>query len=281
MKRIGIVALAVVFVSVLCSGAFCVEKGERLLSFGGGAIAGMSGIKGDMAFRLPSDMYFRIGLGLTDSKNLPSQDWRRFAPLCLDGIYYFAGNVYAGAGLNYPLKVSDDERGDLGTEYFLGADYGLGSSGNIYAELGYSVIRRVDCDAIAGLQFIFGWSYGLSPVRVPEKTGAVETQAPMVASLTTAPPEVETALIEARKQELGKTRAEMSATEAEVRKVGGYVDLLSGKIKSARDSGNSIKVAELKMMKGGALGRASALKEKMASMTVKCSELEAMAGGVK
>jgi len=164
MKRISIFALILMFVIGPCLAVLSAERPERVTGIGAGFFAGMSGISGELLFHVPkarfntNDLYFRLGIALTDSVNLtPGQSWRRFTPLYMDGIYYFTDDAYFGAGLNVPLKVSDDETGTAGGQLFLGSDLKIDPLGKIYGEVGYSTLNMLGSKSFAGLYLTFGW----------------------------------------------------------------------------------------------------------------------------
>ena len=187
MKKVFMIS--VLFVLVSCSYVSGSERPERMISLGGGGYGGMVGAAAEMMFSRSENQYFRVGLAVTDSKNLyPSQDWRRFAPLYVDGILYFPNNTYVGGGLNYPLKVSDGDIGDIGYQLFYGADIYANERSKIYSELGYSVIRRLSQSPYAGLSFIVGWRYDIILGTAKANAGEKVTSSP--ASTSNNPSEI-------------------------------------------------------------------------------------------
>lgn len=168
MKKIGILGFIMLLVFVLFSGAFSIQRAGQVIGVGAGLYAGTAGISADMLLRIPEarfntkDLYLRVGLALTDSQNLtPDQAWRRFIPLYTDLIYYYADDAYVGAGLNLPLKVSDNETGEIGGQLFLGSDLRLDFLGKIYGEVGYSTLNMLGKKSFAGLYLTVGWRYNL------------------------------------------------------------------------------------------------------------------------
>jgi len=164
MRIVKIFVLSMLFVAVAVSFSFPAQRAERMTGIGAGFFAGMSGISGELLFHVPAarfntnDLYIRIGMAMTDSVNLtPGQSWRRFTPLYADGICYFTDDAYFGAGLNVPLKVSDDETGNMGGQLFLGSDLKIDPLGKMYGELGYSTLNMLGSKSFAGLYLTFGW----------------------------------------------------------------------------------------------------------------------------
>ena len=171
MRKAKIFGLVLLFVFVFSSFAFSLEKTQISIGINGGVFASMYGIGGEVMLRLPKlkDLCLKLGLVVTDSKHLnPAQDWRRFLPLCLDGIYYFNNNVYVGAGLNYPLKISDGEKPALGWEAYLGTNVKLGK-GKIFMEAGCGELKREGNPSFTGGQVMLGYRYNLSTITVVEK----------------------------------------------------------------------------------------------------------------
>ena len=281
MVRKSVFIWVVLFVFVFASVSVASERAERMLSVAGGTFAGMYGAVGEIVFHLSQErfntdsLYLRLGLSVTDSKNLsPAQDWRRFMPICIDGVYYLSSNVYAGGGINYPLKVSDSDTGDFGYQAFVGADFKGASRGGIYTELGYSIIRRLNKDPFAGINFVAGWRYDLIPGMPSKKTKEViKTVAPKVKA-----PVKEVTRIKITKQNLVNSKAEIDGVKEELAKVGEYIDLLTVKIYDARRSNDIAKSLELKWLKEGALERARLLRTDMNEKSVKYETLKVLAG---
>lgn len=269
MKKSYIIIL-VVLVSFMLTQALCfADRGERLVSIGGGSFAGAVAIGGEMLFDFPgkmlarNDIYLRLGLTMADNKNLDSLDkWRKYAPLSLDGVYFISETVYAGAGLNYPLKVSDDRNGDLGYQLFVGMDLNMDSRNSLYSELGYGVLRSLNDEATSGLHLIFGWRYDL----IPAKKSEVEIVAPPPSVVQ---PVIATPAIDTRSEEMERAKTEVRALETELVQVGSYIDSLSEKITAARLSNDLEEVYALKRLKSGAINRAGALKDKISDYKTK------------
>ena len=162
-----------IFWFALSSLAFSAEKTQRAIGVGGGLFAGMYGIGADMTFRLPKlkDSCLKVGLAVTDSKNACpelTKDWRRYAPLCIDGIHYFNNNLYIGAGMNYPLIISDREKPALGWEAYFGTDKKIGK-GKIFIEAGCGELKRENKPSFTGGQVMLGYRYDLSTIEVPRE----------------------------------------------------------------------------------------------------------------
>jgi LysM repeat protein len=167
------------------------ERPKQMIGLGGGFFGGMSGAMSEMDLLMSEDLYLRVGIAVTDSLNLsPNKDWRRFAPLCFDAVYYFDRNYYFGGGLNYSIKISDDERPSLGGEAFIGLEFPVYDRHRIYGELGYSVAARAVGESFGGLHLLFGWRYEIIPAIIPEKKIITENTAPLVEIPITKPPEI-------------------------------------------------------------------------------------------
>ena len=168
MKCSSVLALVVFFSCSLCPASFSAISSGNVVGLGAGLLAGMSGLSGEMLLHAPQGQFFtdnsflRVSLALTDSGNLtPSSEWRRFMPLSLDVIYYFTDSGYVGAGLNFPLKVSDGLTGQPGGQYFVGADLKTEYFGRIYSELGYGSLNILNEKSFAGAYFMFGLRYDI------------------------------------------------------------------------------------------------------------------------
>lgn len=142
---------------------------------GGGLFAGMYSIGLDTTFRLPrlKDAYLKVGLAFADSKNVyPPEEWgknwRNYIPLCIDGIYYFYDNIYVGAGLNYSLRISDDEIPAMGWEAYFGAEVKLGR-GKVFIEAGCAELKRQNKPSFIGGQVIIGHRYDFATITVVER----------------------------------------------------------------------------------------------------------------
>ena len=105
----------------LCSSSFASQVAQLSAGVNGGMFAGMYGLGGDVLIKMPvmglDSTYLKLGLAITDSKNLfPAQQWKRFYPLMVDGVMFFNDRFYAGGGINYPLMVSDGSIGNIGDQ---------------------------------------------------------------------------------------------------------------------------------------------------------------------
>jgi len=110
------------------------------------------------------DLYLRVGLGYTDTKSLSisaGKDYRKFMPLYIDAVYYLYENIYIGGGLNYPIKVSDKDTGNIGVELYVGRETEIGFPVKLTSEIGYSSLRRMNKDAFEGLWLMVGLRYDL------------------------------------------------------------------------------------------------------------------------
>ena len=168
MKRISVIGLISLFLFVSFSGALSIQRAGQVISVGTGLYAGTAGISADTLIKIPrsmfnaDDLYFRVGLALTDSQNVtPDQLWRRFAPLYMDVVCYLADDVYFGAGVNIPLRVSDDETGSIGGQLYMGSDLRIDFLGRVYGEAGYSSLNILGKKSFAGLYLTVGWRYDL------------------------------------------------------------------------------------------------------------------------
>jgi len=185
MRKAKIFGLVLLFVFVFSSFAFSLEKTQISIGINGGVFASMYGIGGEVMLRLPElkDLYLKLGLVVTDSKHLsPAQDWRRFLPLYIDGIYYFNNNVYMGAGLNYPLKISDGEKPAVGWEAYFGTDVKLGE-GKIFIEAGCGELKRESKPSFTGGQVMLGYRYDLAIITVVEEKEVPAAKIPTVGVL--------------------------------------------------------------------------------------------------
>jgi hypothetical protein len=162
--------LLVALVASVSSAAIKTELG---LSTGAGLYSGMYGVGGDILWRTPQaleddNLYIRSGMAVTDSRNLST--WRQFAPVYVDGLFYINKNLYAGAGLNYPVKVSDGDTGALGWQSYLGGQRNLWD-GDLFVELGYSSLRRTGQASFDGSRIMGGYRHNLATVVVADKPG--------------------------------------------------------------------------------------------------------------
>jgi len=165
--------ILVLFVMVLCmfaSSALAAGRPDQVLSVGAGYFGGMLGGSSDLMLHVPgsllgtNDLYIRAGLAGTDSYVVaPAKVWHTFLSLYVDAVYYFYEDKYIGAGFNYPIRVSDNETGDTGSEIYFGMDMNMGIIGKTYIEAGWGSLRLTDGDQYEGLQCMIGWRYDLAP----------------------------------------------------------------------------------------------------------------------
>jgi hypothetical protein len=234
------------------------ERPKQMIGLGGGFFGGMSGAMSEMDLLMSEDLYLRVGIAVTDSLNLsPNKDWRRFAPLCFDAVYYFDRNYYFGGGLNYPLKISDDERPSVGGEAFIGLEFPVYDRHRIYGELGYSVAARAVGESFGGLHFLFGWRYEIIPAqKIAKAAEPIITMQTTPESISVVPaasyptPDAESA-----------DKAEITRLEQELIKVGDYIQELDTKIIMARKQKDPSRVASLKALKEQSIARANALRD--------------------
>jgi hypothetical protein len=262
----------VLAVAVFClslSIAASAEMAGQMISIGGGCFGGMTGAAAEILYHRPfnfldSDkIYGKMGLAVADSLNIyPTKDWRRFLLLYIDGVMYFYGNTYLGGGLNFPIKVSDDEVGNLGGEVYLGMDLPIYHRGKIYAELGYSIVRRLNFERYEGVHFMVGWRYELVPASAPKKEAATEIQPakPAIPSPEAAAIEITPSSAEAQRE---KIMSEMTELTGELEKTENYISQLDKKIVKAKSAKAVKKVLELKTLKLDAIMRARSIKEKI------------------
>lgn len=267
MRKNNVWVLGILFI-FLFSYSVAGERPERAISIGGGVFGGMTSAAAEMLFKLPqgalplNNIYLRVGMAVTDSTNLtPVKDWRRFAPLYIDGILYYSDNLYFGGGLNFPLVVSDDEKGNLGGEVFIGAELIMYPRSKVYTEIGYSIVRRLEYERFEGLHFIVGWRYDIVPAKEEEKPAEMEKAQEQAAEMT------KPALDVVHKPPASSNTAESEALQSELAKIREYIDALDNRINKARRAGNNKKVAELKTLKQDALERARIVKEKIDGIT--------------
>jgi len=268
MKKVFFVLAAVVFCLSL-STAVSAEKATQMISIGGGCFGNMTAAGAEILYRRPfnffdsDNVYGKMGLAVADSLNMyPTKDWRRFLLLYVDGIIYYSDNAYLGGGFNFPLKVSDDDVGNLGGELYLGADFPIYHRGKIYTELGLSMVRRINYERYEGIHFIVGWRYELVPASATKKEAASEIQ-PAKLVIPSPEPVVTENTPSNNEAEREKLRAEILELTGELGKVENYVSQLDKKIVIAKDGKNSKKVSELKSLKLDAVMRAQSIKEQI------------------
>lgn len=196
MKKTLIFALIALFVfGVSQCGLAAVEKVRSAAGVKGGLYAGTYGIGAEYLFRLPKvsvlkDLYLRASLSITDSQNVTSKRWHRFLPLSVDGVAYITNNLYAGAGLNFPLYMSDKMKGSLGGQIYVGAETAMWQ-GKIFADLGYGYLKTTSSSTRSnfdGINFIVGYRQTLGTIIVEEeKPAVVAAPVPEVAAPVAAP----------------------------------------------------------------------------------------------
>jgi len=267
-NKIFFVLAAVVFCLTLSSDASA-EMAKQMISIGGGCFGNMTAAGAEILYHRPfnfldsDNIYGKMGLAVADSLNMyPAKDWRRFLLLYVDGIMYYTDNAYFGGGLNFPLKVSDDEVGNLGGEIYLGMDFPFYHRSKIYAELGYSMVRRINFERYEGVHFMVGWRYELVPAPAPKKEAAIAIQPaePAVPSPEVAAIEVRSASAEAQRE---KVMSEITELTGELEKSENYVMQLDNKIVKAKNGKATKKVLELKTLKLDAVMRVQSIKEKI------------------
>ena len=170
MRKIGIfslVLLLLVFGLTSFASAALKTKATQMtqlgVGVGGGLYAGGFTVGGDVLYRMPllgfQKTYIRVGVNYVDTKNLtPAQAWRKFAPVFIDGVYYFDDIFYIGGGLNYPLKVSDGKTGNVGGQVYVGANHRTGD-GRLYLDMGYSALRMQNEASFKGMHVVAGYRY--------------------------------------------------------------------------------------------------------------------------
>lgn len=161
MKKVFISVLFVVF--ALSFASFSAQLADTTLNVGAGMFAGMTCVKTEVTFTGSSaglnvnDLYIRTGLAYVDSQNVtPTKDWRKAVPVYVEGIYYIADKTYAGAGINFPLMVSDKLSGEPGGQVFVGYDFKVDTLGKMFVEAGYSTVNIHNDTCFSGLHLIVG-----------------------------------------------------------------------------------------------------------------------------
>ena len=264
MKNGLVLVLLSIFSVASAGGSFAGAGALQMISVGGGYFGSMAAVEAEMLYLLPkgmfpvnSDTYLKVGIALADSKNLsPEKDWRRFAALYVDGVLPLTGMVYIGGGLNYPLKVSDGEVGNLGGEAYFGANFYAYDRNNIYAEAGYGVMRRMWYDRFEGFDFIFGWRYELTPAP-KEKAGEGKISEPDVIPIAGAAKDESVATLST------KESVSVIKLQDELERVRNYIFLLDNKIVDARKNREASRVLKLRQMKNETLDRAQVIKERI------------------
>jgi len=250
---------------ILCAsvGSFSIERPKQTISIGGGTFGGMAAAMFDTNYIVLDNMFIKVGLDVSDSANLsPNKDWRRYAALCVDAVYYYSDNSYFGLGANYPLKISDDEQPAPGGEVYLGMDLPIYHRGKIYVEAGYSSLGRAVGEAFGGLHLLAGWRYDIVPAPSPNKAAISESP-----PAETAVPSPEAAAIEVRsasaEAQRKKVMSEIIELKGELEKAENYVSQLDKKIVKAKSDNAVKKVLELKTLKLDVILRAQSIKDKI------------------
>lgn len=163
MKCLLLIAVALV---LMISPSFAKENVQLAVDAKAGVMAGAYGVDLGVQYKLPqmNNVYARLGGGFIDTKNVTGKNWRRIIPVSLNGIILLPSNFYAGAGLNYPVKVSDGFAGLAGYQVFAGAKYPMGED-SLFGEAGYQSIRTdsaLDANQFSGLYLVGGYSYTLA-----------------------------------------------------------------------------------------------------------------------
>jgi len=258
-------ACALICWMILCAsvGSFSIERPKQTISIGGGTFGGMAAAMFDTNYIVLDNMFIKVGLDVSDSANLsPNKDWRRYAALCVDAVYYYSDYSYYGVGANYPLKISDDEQPAPGGEVYLGMDIPIYHRGKIYVEAGYSSLGRAVGEAFGGLHLLAGWRYDLVPAPATKKEAATEIQPikPAISSPEAAAIEVRSASAEAQRKNI---MSEIIELKGELGKAENYVSQLDNKIVKAKNGKATNKVLELKTLKLDAVMRVQSIKEQI------------------
>ena len=135
-----------------------------------GASAGLTGAMGDVTYSLSNFVpgaAVRGSIGYLTGTNIASYDQLKMATVNLDGILDILKqdntplNVYLGAGLIYPWKVSQtNSAGAWGAHAYLGSKYTLQRDTSIYGEIAYSGIKYdVNQAALKGVEAMMGYGY--------------------------------------------------------------------------------------------------------------------------
>lgn len=202
MRKMKIFGWLLLVFLVFSSQAFSAEKIQWAVGGSAGMFGGAYAVRGEVLYRLPKmygidNIYLRVGLGIADTNNVANMAWRKFVPLCVDGIMYLSDNVYVGGGLNYPLKISDGLTANWGAELFLGADMESGP-GKVYLEAGYSALRAQNQASFKGIHALVGYRYDLEKITVAEVKKVPEVKPP---GLTPIMKEIPKKMIEVPKVE--------------------------------------------------------------------------------
>ncbi|MCX5751699.1 MAG: hypothetical protein NT099_08590 [Candidatus Saganbacteria bacterium] len=139
----------------------------RTIGVSGGLIANMPALVLEMRFNRPLNINaaaFKVGLGFAKGKDSQDND-RQNIPLFLTGIYQLTApdspglNPYFGFGINLNLLTSFNGESKMGA---FGADLLFGMSGDagpgeMFAEIGYDLIRTGNSPDYQGLGFMLGY----------------------------------------------------------------------------------------------------------------------------
>jgi hypothetical protein len=265
--------LSIMIFCVFVPLAIAANRPDQVLSLGAGYFGGMPGLSIDLMSHVPrsvlgtNDLYIRVGFAGTDSNVLtPDKDWRKFLPLYVDAVYYLYGDTYFGIGLNYPIKVTDDEVGNIGGEAYLGMDMDIGILGKAYIEAGWGALRRTEGDHFEGLHGMIGWRYDLIPASeapaavTPPPPPPAPAPAPEVVpapSPEVAPAATPETVTKATPEQIARIQAEITALEAELVKAQDYVKVLDQKIaRVTAAGGDKAKLADLNYLRADAAQRA-------------------------
>jgi len=261
MKMVFVLAILLFCVSVpMVSSA--VERSPLKVGVGACYMGGTPGAAVDMLSEIGvKGLYLRLGLGYTDTKSLSiteDKDWRKFTPLYIDAVYYLYEDTYIGGGLNYPVKVSDNDTGNFGVDIYLGMENNIGIPAKLITEIGYSSLRRMDKDAFEGLWLMVGLRYDLvpastAPAAVTPPPPPPPAPAPAPETVPAATPET---VVKATPEQIAGIRAEIIALESELVKEQDYVAVLDQKIaRVTAAGGGKAKLAELASLRADALER--------------------------
>ena len=222
------------------------EKPNMQYGFAGGLYAGMVGLGANATVKVPAltGSFLRLGAAVTDSYNLyPEKRWRRFAPISFDYMYYFYDEVYAGAGFNVPLKVSDQKTGAPGKQFFVGIESEV-LDYRIFFEAGYSELNIKDDPSFVGTYLLLGYRYAPPEERAKPK------------------PVVESAPVEMQYRRVRQDTA-LNSMREEYDLIKTYIKELDTNIEQARLDRDYLKVTELRSVKSRAIDRAKELKQKI------------------
>lgn len=130
----------------------------------GGYLAGLPAVLAEVRFsdapgQKTKSLRFGGGLAVgSDSNNVQ----RKHALVLLEGIYHFdplytlGVNSYLGVGFNYDVYTTNRTSGSVGGQFYFGLENGTISSGQLFAEIGYGIIRTGFSPSNRGLTLMFG-----------------------------------------------------------------------------------------------------------------------------